>query len=207
MIKAIASLTAWFAVALGFSMAGFYLLDAYSESASFQQKYPIVVGILSAAVGVFLLIWMLWGLAIGVVAGLLHISGRTTQARSWLRFSPAIIRRIVATTLGISLVAAPGYAVDLGFTPEQPTIQHSKAVEVTAQPQETQLPQKLLVRPGDSLWSIAAAELGPSATETEISQRWQELYQANESTIGSDPHLIYPGVELVTPENSEGSNL
>ena len=42
------------------------------------------------------------------------------------------------------------------------------------------------VKSGDSLWKIAQSTLGSGG-------RWQEIYDLNKSTIGSNPNLIYPG--------------
>ncbi len=54
----------------------------------------------------------------------------------------------------------------------------------------------ITVRVGDSLWSIARADLGPQATSGEIDERWRALYAANRSEIGEDPDLITPGQQL-----------
>lgn len=54
----------------------------------------------------------------------------------------------------------------------------------------------ITVRAGDSLWSIAAAGLGPGAGLGEIDAAWRELYAANRDLIGSDPDLIRPGLDL-----------
>jgi hypothetical protein len=54
----------------------------------------------------------------------------------------------------------------------------------------------ITVRAGDSLWSIAAAGLGPDAEVGEIDAAWRELYAANRDAIGSDPDLIRPGLDL-----------
>jgi hypothetical protein len=56
-----------------------------------------------------------------------------------------------------------------------------------------------VVRPGDSLWSIAAANLGPFAADAEIAQEWPLWYQANREQIGQDPGLIHPGQVLRAP--------
>lgn len=55
------------------------------------------------------------------------------------------------------------------------------------------------VRRGDSLWSIAARHLGPSATDAEIAHEWPRWYAANAALIGDDPDLIYPGQQLLPP--------
>jgi nucleoid-associated protein YgaU len=54
----------------------------------------------------------------------------------------------------------------------------------------------ITVRAGDSLWSIAAAGLGPDAEVGDIDAAWRELYAANRDAIGSNPDLIRPGLDL-----------
>jgi hypothetical protein len=60
-------------------------------------------------------------------------------------------------------------------------------------------PSTRVVGPGESLWSIAATELGPNATDTQIATRWPDWYAANRTLIGPDPNLIRPGQVLRTP--------
>lgn len=65
---------------------------------------------------------------------------------------------------------------------------------------------RVTVRPGDSLWLIAAhrlTESGTSAEAEQIAQAWPRWYQANRSSIGEDPDLIRPGLKLLAPP-SEG---
>ena len=49
-----------------------------------------------------------------------------------------------------------------------------------------------VVRPGDTLWDIAEAELGGGA-------QWQRIHALNRAVIGADPDLIHPGQELRLP--------
>lgn len=56
------------------------------------------------------------------------------------------------------------------------------------------------VRRGDTLWSIAAHHLGPSATDAEIAHEWPRWYAANLRLIGADPDLIHPGQQLLPPD-------
>jgi hypothetical protein len=46
------------------------------------------------------------------------------------------------------------------------------------------------VKPGDSLWKIAAEQTGSG-------YNWVKLYGANKSVVGNNPDLIYPGQKLV----------
>ena len=56
-----------------------------------------------------------------------------------------------------------------------------------------------VVRPGDSLWAIAARDLPDHASPATVAAHWQEIYQANRAVIGADPDLIVPGQRLVLP--------
>jgi hypothetical protein len=55
------------------------------------------------------------------------------------------------------------------------------------------------VRRGDSLWTIAARHLGPTASDAEIASVWPQWYAANRHVIGDDPDLLLPGVQLTPP--------
>ncbi|WP_077490058.1 LysM peptidoglycan-binding domain-containing protein [Sinomonas mesophila] len=61
------------------------------------------------------------------------------------------------------------------------------------------VPGAVEVRPGDSLWSIVARQLGPGATDLDIAEAWPRWYAANASVIGTDPDLVRPGQLLVPP--------
>ncbi|MBE1524510.1 LysM peptidoglycan-binding domain-containing protein [Nesterenkonia lutea] len=70
-----------------------------------------------------------------------------------------------------------------------------------SQPQPDPAPSgaQVLVRPGDTLWEIAADHLGPEATDWEIAESWPRWYEANRELIGDDPSLIHPGMRLSAP--------
>lgn len=57
----------------------------------------------------------------------------------------------------------------------------------------------VVVRPGDSLWSIAARRLGRGASHEAITAEWHRIYALNREIIGSDPDLIEPGQRLALP--------
>ena len=56
-----------------------------------------------------------------------------------------------------------------------------------------------MVARGDSLWTIASRDLGPGATDAEITARWQHIYRLNRATVGSDPDLVQPAMRLRMP--------
>jgi LysM repeat protein len=55
----------------------------------------------------------------------------------------------------------------------------------------------VVVKPGDSLWSIAQRLLGAGADGAAVEGKVQSIYAANASAIGTgDPNLIFPGTRL-----------
>lgn len=58
---------------------------------------------------------------------------------------------------------------------------------------------EIVVRPGDSLWAIAARHLGPQATDVQISEAWPHWHAANRDLIGDNPDLLQPGQALRPP--------
>ena len=60
----------------------------------------------------------------------------------------------------------------------------------------------VVVRRGDSLWSIAAARLGAEATDAEIARAWPRWHATNRALLGDDPHALRPGMQLTPPTDS-----
>jgi nucleoid-associated protein YgaU len=56
-----------------------------------------------------------------------------------------------------------------------------------------------VVRRGDCLWLITQAALGNRVSIVRINGGWQRIWRANASTIGGNPHLIFPGQVLRIP--------
>ncbi|THJ05354.1 LysM peptidoglycan-binding domain-containing protein [Nocardioides sp.] len=55
------------------------------------------------------------------------------------------------------------------------------------------------VRPGDSLWAIAARRLGPAADVADVATYWRRIHDLNAAVIGPDPDLVQPGQHLRLP--------
>ena len=55
------------------------------------------------------------------------------------------------------------------------------------------------VQTGDTLWNIAASYLGDG-------NRYPEIYELNRTVIGPNPNLIYPGMVLKIPTNSNNND-
>ena len=138
---------------------------------------------------------------------------------------PRAVRRVVLAACGLSLagsLAAPAYADPGGpdalaglplpdrttttsqwigslarerhHAPEQPAAQ--------VRPAGT---GEVRVSPGDSLWGLAADELGAEAAEEDVERRWREIYAANRDVVGADPDLIRPGQRLALPGTTDAT--
>jgi nucleoid-associated protein YgaU len=58
-----------------------------------------------------------------------------------------------------------------------------------------------VVRPGDTLWTIAERRLGPEASPLEIARFVDRLWSVNAAAIGTgSPDMIMPGQHLRVPE-------
>jgi nucleoid-associated protein YgaU len=57
----------------------------------------------------------------------------------------------------------------------------------------------VLVRPGDSLWSLATRDLPAGSPAPLVAERWHAIYAANRSLIGPDPDVLVPGQRLRLP--------
>ncbi|WP_328597289.1 LysM peptidoglycan-binding domain-containing protein [Heliobacterium mobile] len=72
---------------------------------------------------------------------------------------------------------------------EQLDAQNIAAIE---RPDTRPVPSTVVIKPGDTLWTIAKLQLGDGG-------RWRDIYQLNKDAIGPDPGIIQSGVELVMP--------
>jgi hypothetical protein len=56
---------------------------------------------------------------------------------------------------------------------------------------------RLVVEPGDSLWSISEEHIGPGATPEQTAYEVDRIFELNRERIGGNPNLIFPGQEFV----------
>ena len=59
---------------------------------------------------------------------------------------------------------------------------------------------EIVVRRGDTLWSLAERHLGPGTTDGEIAVEWPHWFTANRDVIGNDPDHLVPGERLRPPD-------
>lgn len=101
-------------------------------------------------------------------------------------------------------VPAPGWVPDKPARTDQ--LARDCAPLVTGRPVADDSGE-VVVHRGDTLWSIAAAQLGPHADARAIAAEWPRWYAANRDTIGNDPDLLQIGTRLQRPQPAlEGSN-
>jgi hypothetical protein len=93
--------------------------------------------------------------------------------------------------------APPGQrAIPAGVTPANRDL---SAVSATGRRRRLDEDGRLVVRRGETLWSIAARSLGPGASEAQIAGEWPRWFMANRDVIGPDPDRLFPGQRLRPP--------
>lgn len=173
---------------------------------------------------------LLWLIALWVACGLAAMAvsllpGRLGQVGRAVadRVTPAVVRRAVITAAGTSILLSPvAAAAAAPRTPPPPSSPASvlpplgwpldpdvaAGASHGAAPPGAQPPtaDRVTVRPGDSLWSIAADRLGGKPSAARIQAEWPRWYAANRRVIGADPNLLRPGTSLYapTPAPTEG---
>ena len=123
---------------------------------------------------------------------------------------PSGVRRVVLAGCGVALVgglASPALAEGSGHghgiaglpLPDRATApRHHRPDAEPGRPTGTG-GHTVVVSIGDSLWSIAAADLPSGAGDALITARWHAVYAANRPLIGPDPAVLEPGQRLRLP--------
>jgi nucleoid-associated protein YgaU len=144
------------------------------------------------------------------------------------RGCPAALRRLVLSACGAALVAGASPAAAnteaAGGDDGAVAASHGPAVEdrsvlaglpvpdrTAGPPQtlgaipvlETHVVREVRVRAGDSLWSLAAADLAPGAPAAAVVRHWRLVWQINRAAIGADPDVIQPGTDLRLPPRED----
>lgn len=87
--------------------------------------------------------------------------------------------------------AAPnGAVVDSGAAAETPRNDRTSPPDRTS--------STVRVRPGDTLWGLAADQLGPHPSAAAVARSWPAWFEANRDII-DDPDVIFPGQVLRRP--------
>lgn len=160
----------------------------------------------------------LWVLSLLVLHDVLR--GRTVRDGV-----PRAVRRVVLAACGLSLassLAAPAYAdpggpdVLAGLPLPDRTTTTTQWIGSLARERHQAPPApavgdrpaagaEVRVAPGDTLWQLAADELGAGAGPEAVERRWREIYAANRDVVGADPDLIRPGQRLSLPATTDAT--
>ena len=156
--------------------------------------------------------WLGVGLLAAAATQLPGSIGRMARSASRAML-PAALYRLVAAAAGLGILVAPVVAAARAASapaipaPTWPTT----TPRPTVRPPQPARPTRgssqgrgVVVRPGDSLWAIAATRLGPQATPALVAATWPRWYAANRAVIGADPDLIRPGQLLQPAASTQG---
>lgn len=120
-------------------------------------------------------------------------------APGWPSDPPRSIPTLPAPTVPTSPSSAPSHASRLPAAPAAERAPAEPGPHYGPSVAHHPRPPGILVRPGDSLWRIAATDLGRRATPARVAAAWPRWYAANRAEIGPDPDLIKPAERLHAP--------
>lgn len=160
---------------------------------------------LAACVLLGCVVWAWLGLSVAVAEARRGAAPRRT--RLW--HLPGGVRRVVLLACGVALTAGavapsvadagPGHRQRHGVALLAGLPLPDRAVAPGHGPARAKPRGSVVVRPGDSLWSIARDDLPPGAADADVVERWHAIYADNRLLIGPDPDLIEPGQHLRLP--------
>lgn len=163
-------------------------------------SFPDALLALGSLVTVGLAAWVL----LVAVLSMLGVSSRLVA-----RFAPPLLRGVLLVGAAGALVAGPAQA-EQATGPESRHLPHSvhglplpDRPEAHVAPVRAAAPQTIRVRPGDTLWAIAARSMPDGATDAQIAAATTAWHHANRTVIGADPHLIFPQQRLTPPTGKD----
>lgn len=172
--------------------------------------YDAALGGCAAAVAWLVVVWFVGCVALTLLGRLPGAVGRCAAGLAE-RVTPAVFRRLVQASLGATLVLATSTQLAPAATASAP-LHVATATGLLARPtppspdrpdvkptKPSHGRQVVRVRPGDSLWRIAATHMSGQPTDRAIAREWHRWYAANRTVIGGDPNLIVPGQRLHPP--------
>lgn len=166
-------------------------------------------------------------LALRVVSSLLLVTGRALPGavgracrRGGALVRPGAARRMLALAVGLgaasaaappasahpvpaAALAGPSAVTRPARTAPTPSTARPHGLVVHRRTRDDA--REVVVRRGDSLWSIARRHLRAGATDAEVARAWPRWYAANRAVIGPDPNLILPGMRLRVPGRGPAS--
>lgn len=180
------------------------MATTFDTTAWLLQTFLILVGMLAAlpvlrAAAGLALVLITRGL--GRERGRLHAYG--------LSLLPKFARAVLTAGVGIGSLTGP---VQAQAVPVEPQLVLDRVIDFPASPPRFEVGAErptpatashmYRVSAGDSLWSIAKAELSRQdrvPSNLEIDAAWRRLWLENLQVVGNDPSLIHPGQRLRIP--------
>ena len=192
--------------------------DAFGSSTIAFAPLVAVAALLAWA----LVAWLLVVAAATLASRLPGLAGRAASSVA-RHVAPAVLRRVFDVALGVTMAvgvvgatpaaasppvppAPPAATASLDWPTGRPTPTSdanpttTTATHTAAAPARPAAGAPVVVRPGDSLWAVAADHLPADASEAEVAQLWPTWWAANREAIGADPDLIHPGLRLAPPD-------
>lgn len=158
------------------------------------QSFPDALLSLACLVQLTLSAWVV----LTVVLTLARLPGPVLRA-----IAPPLLHRALFAGAAGALALAPAHA-DPQSVPSQSEAHDVVGLRLPDRPFAHAVPvvdrrETVVVRPGDTLWAIAARSLPADASDTEIARACARWHDANRGVIGADPDLIFPMQRLITP--------
>lgn len=224
-------MTRWVPPFAALAAAALLLVCAPGPAESVQTlRSPQVAADVTAPLvaAVALLAWALaaWLLVTALLTAGSRLPGWAGTAAGALlrRVAPAAVRRAVALALGVGVsVGGLGVSAASAATPfHGVAVMHSmddtpRSTSSLDWPSGTARGpgpsaggtgkppgDVVVVRPGDTLWDLAAADLPTSAGPRDVAAAWPSWWSANREVIGEDPDRLLPGQRLEPPGPAPG---
>jgi LysM domain len=156
-----------------------------------------------------------WSTLVSAAALVETTTAGRVRATTWVGCPPSL-RRVLVAGIGFALVSgvsgqtsvvarvtASVTASERGTSPGRSAPSWQRSLPVPARPLgrvPSSRSPRVLVRPGDTLWHLAADRLRPSASDGEVALLVERIHRRNQELIGPDPDLIHPGQRLVVPD-------
>lgn len=138
-----------------------------------------------------------WVLA---VVALVRLDSTSRLVRA---MAPGMLRRALFVGAVGSLALSPAQA-DRGSSTTTPANLHSlDGLRLPDRPVSSPSVHTIVVKPGDTLWAIAARTLPQGGDDADIARECARWYAANRAVIGDDPNLIHPLQRLTPPTKDE----
>jgi hypothetical protein len=132
-----------------------------------------------------------------LIIGLAQLSSPIVRA-----ITPGVLRHALFVGAVGALALSPAQA---DRSPAHSTIPHSlSGLRLPDRPDTVAaIDRSVMVKPGDTLWAIAARSLPPGAGAADIARACARWYASNRNIIGDDPNLIHPSQHLTPPTPTE----